>query len=345
MALVEKTHNLSIDILRIVSILAVVLIHTTTRTLEITHFNLLTTQTTLFLNQISRFAVPLFFMISGFVLELNYPFHSNSIAFLRRRISRIFIPYLFWSAFYIIFIYPQPLVNYFSILPNGGASHQLYFLPTLMVFYLLFPLINRFYSFWSQKKIIIILAVIQISLLSADYYFHSIHIFYPLAIALFNFFPFMLGIVTSHHQQSLYTFVNRYKYIITITTCLLGIFVFWEGGSRYLRTENYLSFYSQWRPSVLLFTLCFASLFYYLFNRVTIPEKPIKLLSRLSFFVFFIHLAIMETLWNNIFIHLFPTSLFNLIWFDQIFFIVVAVTSFLIAFICYKIPKISYLTG
>jgi len=342
---VQKTHNLSIDVLRIVSILAVILIHTTTRTLEITHSNLIETQFTFFLNQISRFAVPLFFMISGFVLELNYPFHSNPIVYLRRRITRIFIPYLFWSAFYIIFIYPQPLTNYFSVLPDGSASYQLYFLPTLMVFYLLFPIINHFYYLWSNKFIILILGIIQICFLSADYYFHSIHIFYPLAIALFNFFPFLLGMVASHHQQSLYTFFNRHKYHFVIVTFILGIFVFWEGGSRYLQTNNYLSFYSQWRPSILIFTICLASLLYYLFNRATIPEEPIKLLSRLSFFVFFIHIAILEVSWKNIFIHLFPVSLFNLVWFDQIFFIFVTTISFLIAYICYKVPKLFQITG
>lgn len=342
---VTKTHNLSIDILRIVSILAVVLIHSTTRTFEFTHSNLLATQFTLFLNQVSRFAVPLFFMISGFVLELSYPFHDNPFSYLRRRITRIFIPYLFWSAFYIFLIYPQPLGNYFSTLLSGSASYQLYFIPTLLIFYLLFPLIHNYYHLLSNKFILIILGLIQICFLIADYYFHSIKVFYPLAIAMFNFYPFILGIVASHHQSSLYSFFSRYKYGLVVLTFLSGIFVFWEGGSRYFSTNNYLSFYSQWRPSVLFYTLCLASLLYYLFNRATISDRFVKILSELSFFVFFIHIAVLEISWKYIFIHIFPTSLFNLIWFDQLFFLFITIVSFSIAYLCHKIPLLPKLTG
>jgi surface polysaccharide O-acyltransferase-like enzyme len=62
----------SIDSLRGLSILAVLLIHTTTRTLEASNFNIVGFSWTLFLNQIARFAVPLFFLISGLVLEISY---------------------------------------------------------------------------------------------------------------------------------------------------------------------------------------------------------------------------------------------------------------------------------
>jgi len=47
----------------------------------------------IFLNQIARFAVPMFFMISGFVLELNYDGNTGFWQYLKKRFSRIFIPY------------------------------------------------------------------------------------------------------------------------------------------------------------------------------------------------------------------------------------------------------------
>src|SRR5258706_27456 len=61
----QKKRDLAIDSLRTISILAVVLIHTTTRTLEASGYDLNSFSLTLILNQLSRFAVPLFFMISG----------------------------------------------------------------------------------------------------------------------------------------------------------------------------------------------------------------------------------------------------------------------------------------
>ena len=79
-----KQYKVGIDVLRIIAILAVVLIHTTTKTLQISPNALLVVPFTLVLNQVSRFAVPLFFMISGFVLELNYNSSEKYITYLKK---------------------------------------------------------------------------------------------------------------------------------------------------------------------------------------------------------------------------------------------------------------------
>ena len=84
-----KQYVKSIDSLRILCILAVLLIHTSTRTLETAKFDLTGFPLTIFLNQIARFAVPLFFIISGFVLETNFDQSSGYISFLKKRFSKI----------------------------------------------------------------------------------------------------------------------------------------------------------------------------------------------------------------------------------------------------------------
>ena len=103
MTTLTRVHDSSIDFLRLISILAVVMIHTTTRTIEASANNLAGFPLTFILNQLSRFAVPLFFLISGFVLELNYSYHSSYFVYLRKRLSRVLFPYLFWSAIYYWF--------------------------------------------------------------------------------------------------------------------------------------------------------------------------------------------------------------------------------------------------
>ncbi|MDZ7587084.1 MAG: acyltransferase family protein [Patescibacteria group bacterium] len=97
--------NPAIDAMRLLAILAVVLVHTTTRTLQVTGYDLNVTWWPLLLNQITRFAVPMFFLISGFVLELNYDHHPYYLSFLKKRLSRILVPYLFWSLIYYFFVY------------------------------------------------------------------------------------------------------------------------------------------------------------------------------------------------------------------------------------------------
>src|SRR5260221_2843056 len=135
-----KVYDRGIDVLRVVSILAVVLIHTTTRHLELTHFDVTHYSFTLLLNQISRFAVPLFFLVSGFVLELNYS-PIGFFKYFKKRINKILIPYLLWSFIYYYFIYTNHTVKFFQELLNVSSSYQLTFVPTFFILYLIFSLV------------------------------------------------------------------------------------------------------------------------------------------------------------------------------------------------------------
>ena len=107
----DKPHIKALDTLRTISILAVLLIHTTTKLLEFTQYDLNTYAFSLLLNQLARFAVPLFILISGFVLELNYDYHTGYRAYLKKRVSRILIPYLFWVTFATYLNYMVVVLN------------------------------------------------------------------------------------------------------------------------------------------------------------------------------------------------------------------------------------------
>ena len=347
---IQKVYNPAADILRVIAILAVILIHTTTKTLEVTHYDLVHTPWTLFLNQISRFAVPLFFMISGFVLELSHPKSINYFTYLYKRLNRIVIPYLLWSVFYFLFVYPHPGSPFLPVILYGSASHQLYFIPTLLVFYLVFPLLHHFYSIVSQKWLLIILALIQIYFLYQDYYFHHIgfNLPYPLVIALFNYFPFIIGIVASHQTEKITVFVKKFLFLFITGTITLSVYVATQGYLQYYKTYNYQAFYSQWRPSVLLYTLLFSGLFFYLFSQPRFTKSFFKTLSGLSFFVFFIHVVVLEILWNQIFLPLMQLTSNHIAqnsFFDPLFFITTTFISFTIAYLIHRLPFIPRLTG
>jgi len=336
----KKVHNFAIDALRAIAILAVVGVHTTTRVLEASSFNILGFSFTLFINQALRFAVPLFFMISGFVLELNFRFHQNYLSYLKKRFSKIFLPYLFWSAIYYFFIYTTHTINFGNTLLYGAASYQLYFIPTLLIFYIIFPLIHKLYKIIANKWVMIALGIIQIYLLYRTYYVTPLPIFYPLAIACLNYYAFILGMVSSHHQDFLQKLT---KWIIPtgILSIALAIAVFIQGRSLYLKTNNYLYFYSQWRPSVLAYTIALAAFLYILYNKLNLNPRIIKHFSRLSFFVFFIHVIILEQFWNFIGKKIIGGEIF----FNILFFVAVAGISYAIAYLVHKIPLVSKLTG
>ena len=343
----QKQYNPAIDILRFISILAVVLIHTTTRTLEANHLDITKVPWTLFLNQISRFAVPLFFMISGFVLELNYSANISYFVYLKKRFGRILIPYVFWSFIYYFFVYTKHNINFLTTLGLGSASYQLYFIPSLLVLYIAFPLFHIFYKILTDKWVLLLLGVIQVYILYQDYYIHSLPFFYPVTIAMLNFYIFLLGALASHHQNIILVFIKKWKIMLLAITFLLAGYVFMEGQSGYLKTSNYLKFYSQWRPSVLLYTAVLGSILYYLFNKALPHLNLIKTVARLSFFVFFIHVIVLEFIWYKFGVHFFQADpqIIRQVWFDPIFFLSVAGVSFIIAYVVHKIPYLSKITS
>jgi len=96
-------------------------------------------------NQWARFSVPLFLYLSAYGLlqstSLGY------LAFLKKRLPTILIPYLFFSAIPLgIDFHNQTANSVITKLMTGTADYHLYFLVILAQCYLLFPLLRRFYE-------------------------------------------------------------------------------------------------------------------------------------------------------------------------------------------------------
>lgn len=344
--MLSDKHNIAADLLRILSILAVVFIHTTTRTLEVSAFALQKIPFTLFLNQVFRFAVPLLFIISGFVLELSYHVNESYLTYLKKRLNRILVPFIFWSAVYYFFVYfKNRNPNFLNSLFRGDASYQLYFIPALLIFYLIFPFIHKYLKIVENVWVMVLLFLVQLILLFYDYNVHSLPLFYPFRISILNYFPFILGTILSMHYDMFTNFINKWKLILILGTIIAAYFVFHEGLNGYLVTRNYLAFYSQWRPSVLIYTIFLGGTLYWLFEKIIHNASIVKAISHLSFFVFFIHVIILEMLWYLIGVKIFQLQFAQNLWWDPVFFTAVTLVSFSIAFLAHKIPYLSKLTG
>jgi fucose 4-O-acetylase-like acetyltransferase len=284
-------------------------------------------------------------MISGFVLELNFHLHESYFDYLKKRINRIFIPYVFWSGIYYFFVYTRHTENFFQALLGGDSSYQLYFIPALLIFYLIFPLIHNFYKFLNSKWITILFGLIELSLFYYDYYVQPLRIFSPVKTALLNYFVFYAGIILANNKERFVSLVKKWKLIFLFGTLIFAVILYFEGLNGYLKTHNYLAFYSSWRPSVLIYTILLAGSLYYLFDRNIIRISIIKTLSRLSFFVFFIHIIVLEALWYLIGVKIFKIQFVKDLWWDPLYFIAVTLISFSIAYIAHKVPKLSKLSG
>jgi FlaA1/EpsC-like NDP-sugar epimerase len=179
------------------------------------------------------------------------------------------------------------------------------------------------------------MAVVQIAIQIWDYYFHPITLFSPLTNALVYFFSFYIGIIASHYQQGISDFVKKHSLVTLLLLFLSGAYLTVQAYWRYYATHDYLAFYSQHRTSILIFTLLLGAFFYNYFNSRRPLQKFIQLLSKLSFFVFFFHIMIVELTLK----YLSPNPQ------PLLFFLGISTVSFAIAYLVHRLPYLSRLTG
>ena len=121
------------DGLRAAAALAVVMIHASAGQ---------TSDAALVWNQLSRFAVPLFLVLTGFGHAgalAEGKFERQGLKAVRRRLSRVLIPYFIWSAAYLAldFVLGTPHEHPLRDLLTGGAYVHLYYIFVLVQFILL----------------------------------------------------------------------------------------------------------------------------------------------------------------------------------------------------------------
>lgn len=349
----KSTYLFSIDALRVLAILGVIMIHQTTTTLQVLNHNVLLSPFSLFLNQSSRFAVPLFFLISGFVLELNNKTGFSYTTFFKKRASRILIPYLFWSAVYFWiwhgFFFSKILsYNFLTKLLNGTSAYHLYFIPTLIIFYLLFPFFHRFIDMIKNPVFLSIVFVLQIVIAFYNYYFKTIPLQEDLRVALLTISMFLIGMAASHHKDILMNFSKKYQKPLLLMVLSFMVLIFHEVKTLTLTLKTTSFIYNQYGPLNYIYTVILSLLLFYSFEKFSNIRSFVINLSRLSFFVFFIHVFILQNIWSVVIKNLIEKNgkvFLTNIWFDPMIFLIVCAISFFIAFIIHKIPYVSKITG
>lgn len=176
---VNKTENLDwINNLRLIALFAVIVLHTTSPVLETYNKGSLSVWFVGdFYNTLTRFAVPVFVMISGALL-LHRDYQLSE--FLKKRLIRIVIPFLFWSCVYIGYEFYNEDLTYTGInwetikqvlhLLKYGSSYHLWYVYMLIGLYLFVPVISKFVRNATENEVLYFLIVwFVIMLLSQPY--------------------------------------------------------------------------------------------------------------------------------------------------------------------------------
>ena len=137
-----------VDILRGFGILAVILIHVCGDIHE-SNLNAIVI-TNMFIAVFSgAFAVPLFIFVSGFSLSNKYSGSFSYSSFLKKRLKFIIPPYIIFSIFYLIS--SNEHTTFYMVLTQNYNGF-LWFIPLIIQFYLLYPLIIRAYDYFNNTS-------------------------------------------------------------------------------------------------------------------------------------------------------------------------------------------------
>jgi len=250
-----------------------------------------------------RYSVPIFIMISGSVLmyaELQRGSMSY-FAFQRKRLGKIVLPYILWTAFYVYFgartvWREEGFVGFQRIshtLPshfqNGDGWYHLYFLLIIVQLYLLYPILRGGLKRWPISVLSLTFA-----LTVAD----QVSFYLGRGVWRYDFFPnwiffFAFGMFFALNRVRLEGLLSAYKNWIGVSWILSLALLIADGRLTH-------SSYTSIKPTVVLYALT-SFLFFYVMARSLSPRlgrygRLVDWVSTQSFFVYLAHPFVLNLL-------------------------------------------------
>ena len=291
-----------LDFARVIAMAAVITIHVTSTYIGYgSNILVMGMNLAFILNQLARFSVPLFILLSGASLELSASDDSFS-GFLYKRFTKIGVPYLVWTAIYIIYKNQSALgtISFRSLLKTvllGQAAPHLYFVVIIFQFYLLFPFLRRYINQAPYQSVLFSFAVSYG--IQKLFYFRRLgtdlipSILQPYLWLLFPtwIFYFVAGAILSEHRLTLIRkFASQNTVAILLVTLLFsGLYVMEShvtGGIESIKTS--LNLY------VILVLLSAFSVWNYL-GKIHASHIVVRTLSRHSMTIYFVHILFLRT--------------------------------------------------
>lgn len=167
--------NQFVDFVKAISIIGVMIIHSVGFSFSAEDITL----GGLYIDNLFRFAVPLFFGVLGYMTIKKYSTISNWFLFFKKKLVHIIIPYFIWSItyFFVPTVYPFANKNegkeYWWQILNGESEIHLYFMSAYLLFLLFTPVVIFTYRKLSKSTFVNLCIIIIIShlllLLYSDY--------------------------------------------------------------------------------------------------------------------------------------------------------------------------------
>lgn len=302
-----KNYNISADFLRILAAFYVIYSHSTDRfVLYTTLKGSLAWHVIYYINTLSRVAVPLFIILSGYLLLNNEKIKSLK-TFYQRRFSRVFFPFIIWLIIYYgwTVFWDQTILTpqfIWKTLWHGDIWH-LYFLIIILELYLITPILKS-YSKTKKQQTILFLSLLALSIISSLLVIYQINL---RRLSLTMFIPY-IGIyyagsyLRDFKITKLLTFVFFALYLVlALITNLVA------NGNM---TTSFIVFnYSPTLLSMTLFLFLAGKDFHKILhlNFSERFKKIVSFIGRTTFGIYLLHFLVLDLVWK--YFHLLPWEL------------------------------------
>jgi surface polysaccharide O-acyltransferase-like enzyme len=271
----HQHHNIDwINNLRLIALYAVIVLHTSAVLLAL--YGKVPFEDWFaadFYNGLVRFAVPVFVMITGALL-LHREYELGD--FLKRRLSRVVVPFLFWSMVYIAYSWyneeitfdADPWTNIKLVLHllKYGSSYHLWYVYMLIGLYFVIPVISKFVRHATEIEIVYFLIVwFGIMMLNQPY----LSRFNPQVDV--HYFAGYIGYLVLGHYLAFKKFDYKNIGVWTVVVLLLTLILIVTGTWLLYKNNSTVGtlFYEPVSPTIVLMS---ASVF--LTARFTLPKVP-----------------------------------------------------------------------
>lgn len=293
----------SYDYLRVLAAFAVIFLHVSS--LSLYNYNSIPKSDWLVGNAydaIVRWCVPVFFMLSGAFL-LDPKKEEDLTTFFKKRISKVFIPFLFWIVFYYFFLIgidekPFSIKQFPIDFLNNNIIYHLWYIYVLLGLYLITPIIKIIMKNSSKNLIyyFLILWFINGPIINLLDHLFNLNIFFDFAIDDFIGY-FILGYVLR-----ITNFSNKALYSI-YTLAIICLFITFYG--TYYDTVNndgtFVGFYYHYvSPNITIISIAVFLLVKNLNIESLKINSIIQFISSKTFGIYLIHVVFLKIL-NNYF--------------------------------------------
>jgi len=282
------------DVVRAVAIIAVVFIHISATILYRSDINSSIYKIAMIINQLSRFSVPVFILISGMGLTLSSKKELGYFTFIGRRFSRIVPQYILWCLIYIYLTTKQ--FEIYSVVHDmvyGKVFYHFYYVPLIIEFYLIYPFI---YKFIGKKWMILVSFLVTLGILIYSHYYvmsDDMQWFLERKNLLDWIFYFSFGAFIGENLDKFLEKVRKYRGII-YGLFLLSIYIILQEAFDSTRIGREIEYATTFlRPTIFLYSILFILFVFSIKWKKNTLMKPISYIAKNSYSIYLSHAIIL----------------------------------------------------